>query len=81
MSYAVHSAAAHHVLNLCPSSLPLVPAAAQRGSGVFERSIQALKLLNAQGYGRPGTGLVLDLVYNPGGPFLAPEQVEGAGND
>ncbi len=44
----------------------------QRGRGVFERSIQGLQLLNAVGYGKPGTGLLLDLVYNPGGPFLAP---------
>lgn len=44
----------------------------QRGRGVFERSIQGLQLLNAVGYGKQGTGLLLDLVYNPGGPFLAP---------
>jgi hypothetical protein len=46
----------------------------QRGSGVFERSIQGLQLLNAAGYGRDGSGLVLDLVYNPNGAFLAPAQ-------
>eukprot|EP00775_Hariotina_reticulata_P010741 gene10742-10897_t len=46
----------------------------QRGRGVFDRSIQGLKALNAVGYGQPGTGLVLDLVYNPGGAFLAPPQ-------
>lgn len=53
---------------------------AQRGRGVFERSIAGLKTLNALGYGIPGTGLILDLVYNPGGVFLAPEQskLEGA---
>jgi len=45
----------------------------QRGAGVFERSIEALKLLNAQGYGSD-PGLVLDLVYNPSGAFLAPDQ-------
>ncbi len=52
----------------------------QRGAGVFERSIAALQLLNSLGYGRPGSGLVLDLVYNPGGAFLAPAQatLEGA---
>ncbi|KAF8065759.1 hypothetical protein HT031_002819 [Scenedesmus sp. PABB004] len=44
----------------------------QRGNGVFERSIEGLRLLNAAGYGQPGSGLVLDLVYNPGGAFLAP---------
>ncbi len=37
----------------------------QRGSGVFDKSIQALLTLNSLGYGQPGTGLMLDLVYNP----------------
>ena len=46
----------------------------QRGGGVFARSIQGLKDLNAAGYGRPGSGLTLDLVYNPNGAFLAPPQ-------
>jgi radical SAM/Cys-rich protein len=41
----------------------------QRGAGVFERSIAALRELNARGYGRDD-GLVLDLVYNPPGPVL-----------
>jgi len=35
---------------------------------------QGLQKLNAVGYGQPGSGLKLDLVYNPGGPFLAPPQ-------
>lgn len=43
---------------------------AQRGDGVFDRSIQALKKLNAVGYGVPGSGLALNLVYNPAGAFL-----------
>lgn len=42
----------------------------QRGDGVFEDSISALKLLNEVGYGQEGSGLVLDLVYNPAGAFL-----------
>jgi radical SAM/Cys-rich protein len=46
----------------------------QRGDGVFEKSIAALQKLNALGYGRPGTGLALNLVYNPQGPSLPPEQ-------
>jgi radical SAM/Cys-rich protein len=46
----------------------------QRGRGVFERSIRALKLLNALGYGRAGSPLRLDLVYNPQGPSLPPEE-------
>jgi radical SAM/Cys-rich protein len=49
---------------------------AQRGRGVFDRSIEALRLLNGEGYGRPGSGLPLDLVYNPGGAFLPPAQDE-----
>ena len=46
----------------------------QRGEGVFERSIAALRALNALGYGRPGSGLVLNLVYNPQGASLPPPQ-------
>ena len=44
----------------------------QRGRGVFQRSIEGLQALNRAGYGQPGTGLLLDLVYNPNGAFLAP---------
>ena len=47
---------------------------AQRGQGVYEKSIQALRQLNALGYGRTGSGLVLNLVYNPVGPHLPPPQ-------
>ncbi|WP_088340005.1 arsenosugar biosynthesis radical SAM (seleno)protein ArsS [Robiginitalea sediminis] len=46
----------------------------QRGSGVFDASIQALKDLNAVGYGMPGSPLRLDLVYNPAGAFLPADQ-------
>ncbi|WP_224485208.1 arsenosugar biosynthesis radical SAM (seleno)protein ArsS [Robertkochia aurantiaca] len=46
----------------------------QRGDGVFDKSIQALKDLNAVGYGMPGSGLKLDLVYNPSGAFLPGNQ-------
>ena len=46
----------------------------QRGKGVYERSIQGLRQLNALGYGAPGSGLVLNLVYNPQGPALPPPQ-------
>lgn len=46
----------------------------QRGKGVFETSIRALQTLNALGYGQPGSGLVLNLVYNPNGAFLPPPQ-------
>ena len=48
---------------------------AQRGRGVFRRSIEALSRLNDSGYGSPDRpDLTLDLVYNPGGPFLPPSQ-------
>ncbi|MDH4185884.1 MAG: arsenosugar biosynthesis radical SAM protein ArsS [Nitrospira sp.] len=47
---------------------------AQRGEGIFEKSIEALRLLNRLGYGQPGSGLSLNLVYNPTGAFLPPKQ-------
>ncbi|NQV38055.1 MAG: arsenosugar biosynthesis radical SAM protein ArsS [Candidatus Marinimicrobia bacterium] len=46
----------------------------QRGKGVFGKSIEGLLMLNALGYGIPGTGLELDLVYNPGGASLPGDQ-------
>jgi radical SAM/Cys-rich protein len=46
----------------------------QRGDGVFESSIRALRQLNALGYGQPGNPLQLNLVYNPNGAFLPPGQ-------
>jgi radical SAM/Cys-rich protein len=46
----------------------------QRGDGVFEDSIKALQMLNQEGYGQEGTGLLLNLVYNPAGAFLPPAQ-------
>lgn len=48
----------------------------QRGKGVFVKSINALKRLNAAGYGKEGTGLELDLVSNPPGAFLPPKQAQ-----
>src|SRR5690349_7012077 len=47
----------------------------QRGKGVYAKSIEAIGALNALGYGK-GTGLVLDLVYNPQGPHLPPPQAK-----
>ena len=44
----------------------------QRGRGVFDKSIDALKLLNTLGYGKDSPNLMLDLVYNPAGPSLPP---------
>ena len=46
----------------------------QRGKGVYERSIEGLKRLNARGYAAEGSDLVLNLVYNPQGPSLPPPQ-------
>jgi radical SAM/Cys-rich protein len=67
--------ATHHVEIV--ASLPSYQASqtdAQRGDGIFEKSIQALRLLNQLGYGRPDSGLALNLVYNPVGAFLPPKQ-------
>ncbi len=47
---------------------------AQRGEGVFEKSIHALQMLNGLGYGKDGSGLKLNLIYNPVGAFLPPKQ-------
>lgn len=49
---------------------------AQRGGGIFEKSIAALRKLNGLGYGLPGSDLALNLVYNPTGAFLPPDQKE-----
>jgi radical SAM/Cys-rich protein len=46
----------------------------QRGRGVFQKSIESLRMLNAQGYGAEGSGLLLNLVYNPVGPYLPAAQ-------
>lgn len=46
----------------------------QRGNGVFEASLTALRCLNNLGYGQPGSGLTLNLVFNPLGPSLPPPQ-------
>lgn len=47
----------------------------QRGDGVFDKSIKALQMLNDVGYGKEGSGLQLDLVYNPSGAFLPGDQM------
>jgi len=61
------------------ASLPAVNQAqteSQRGKGVFDKSIAALKRLNEAGYGREETGLELNLVSNPTGAFLPPSQAQ-----
>ena len=67
---------ARHAVEVIASlpSFALSQTDAQRGSGVFEKSIDALRLLNGLGYGRPGSGLRLHLVTNPVGAFLPPPQ-------
>jgi radical SAM/Cys-rich protein len=67
--------AAHRVEVI--ASLPYFRAAqtdAQRGDGVFDKSVEALQRLNRLGYGREGSGLLLNLVHNPVGAFLPPKQ-------
>lgn len=48
----------------------------QRGAGTFDKSIAALKRLNDLGYGRPGSGLAINLVYNPQGAVLPGNQAQ-----
>ncbi len=55
-------------------SLNLNQTDSQRGEGIFAESIAVLKELNAMGYGRNGSGLELNLVSNPTGAFLPPNQ-------
>lgn len=65
----------HHIEVV--SSLPYFTASktdSQRGDGVFNKSIKALKLLNNQGYGMSDTDLMLNLVYNPAGAFMPGSQ-------
>ncbi len=67
--------AAHHVEII--ASLPCYQESntdKQRGRGVFAKSIEAIRLLNGQGYGKIETGLILNLVYNPVGAFLPSPQ-------
>ena len=46
----------------------------QRGKGVYQKSIRALKILNDLGYSQQGSNLTITLVYNPTGPYLPPSQ-------
>lgn len=55
-------------------SLNISQTDAQRGDGVFDKSMIALKDLNEMGFGKEGTGLVLDLVSNPVGAFMPTDQ-------
>ena len=65
----------HHVELVC--SLPcysIENVDKQRGKGTFDGSIRALQIFNDLGYGKPASGLTLNLVYNPVGPHLPPAQ-------
>ena len=65
------------------SSLPYYKATLtdkQRGEGVFAKSLSAIKKLNDLGYGKEGSGLIFNIVYNPVGAFLPPSQ-EGLQKD
>lgn len=67
----------HHKIEII-SSLPFYSkdrTDKQRGDGVFESSIRALKMLNSVGYGSSSSDLKLNLVYNPAGAFLPPDQI------
>jgi radical SAM/Cys-rich protein len=48
----------------------------QRGKGVYAGSIEGIRKLNTQGYGQTDSGLILNLVYNPTGPYLPPSQCQ-----
>lgn len=72
----LHEFLARHRVRIV-ASLPCYQEAnvdGQRGKGAFERSLAALRRLNAVGYGIRDSGLELDLVYNPTGPSLPPSQ-------
>jgi radical SAM/Cys-rich protein len=50
------------------------PVDRQRGKGVYDKSLESIRRLNALGYGQEGSGLLLNLVYNPVGAYLPPDQ-------
>lgn len=64
-----------HVIASLPSTSPET-VDAQRGRRVFDRSIEALRVLGRLGYGHPGSPLGLDLVFNPADDCLPPPQAE-----
>ncbi len=77
-------AAREFLIDVCGSSQVVIVASipashpgqvdAQRGKGVFDKSVSVLRKLNSAGYGKPGTGLELNLVSNPTCAFLPPVQ-------
>ncbi len=65
-----------HRVNIVASfpSLNVLQTESIRGKGVFDTSIDTLKMINSFGYGNPESGLLIDLVVNPAGAFLSPSQ-------
>jgi radical SAM/Cys-rich protein len=75
MQHLIESLKSHRVVIVASfPSLNVTQTDSQRGEGIFEESIGALQQLNSAGYGRNGSGLVLNLVSNPTGAFLPPSQ-------
>lgn len=75
MSRLIASLKSHRVVIVASfPSLNVNQTDSQRGDGIFEESIAVLRHLNAVGYGRKGSGLELNLVSNPTGAFLPPDQ-------
>jgi radical SAM/Cys-rich protein len=75
MQHLIESLKSHRVVIVASfPSLNVTQSDSQRGDGIFEESIGALQQLNAAGYGRNGSGLELNLVSNPTGAFLPPDQ-------
>jgi len=76
----------HFLMDLCREhrvvivasfpSLNMSQSEAQRGKGIFDKSIATLRKLNAMGYGRDGSVLEIDLVSNPTGAFLPASQAQ-----
>lgn len=83
---AISETGRRHLIDLCCDQRITIVASfpslnrdqteAQRGHGVFNKSLATLKKLNKRGYGRPGSGLTLNLVVNPAGAFLPGSQAQ-----
>jgi radical SAM/Cys-rich protein len=75
MSRLIDALKSHRVVIVASfPSLNVTQTDSQRGDGIFSESITVLRELNAAGYGRNGSGLELNLVSNPTGAFLPPDQ-------
>ena len=75
MQHLIEPLKSHRVVIVASfPSLNVTQTDSQRGAGIFEESIEMLRQLNAAGYGRNGSGMELNLVSNPTGAFLPPDQ-------